>query len=134
MDSVVHFEFPADDSKRSADFYSKAFGWGTIHMSGEYGEYVMVHTGPTDEKGMPQKPAFINGGIYKRTKAGEGPSVVIAVEDLQASMQKVKDAGGKILGGSQGGETPDDIPGIGLYVAIEDTEGNRVGMLQPKGM
>jgi hypothetical protein len=34
-----------------------------------------------------------------------------------------------VLGGQTPGQ-PDDIPGVGLYVAIVDTEGNRVGMLQ----
>jgi predicted enzyme related to lactoylglutathione lyase len=29
---------------------------------------------------------------------------------------------------------PDDIPGVGLYCSILDSEGNRVGMLEPKGM
>jgi predicted enzyme related to lactoylglutathione lyase len=29
---------------------------------------------------------------------------------------------------------PVEIPGIGQYVAFTDTEGNRVSMLQPRGM
>jgi predicted enzyme related to lactoylglutathione lyase len=29
MDPVVHFEMPAEDRKRMADFYTKAFGWQT---------------------------------------------------------------------------------------------------------
>ena len=51
--------------------------------------------------------------------------VVISVDDIQASMKKVADAGGKVLG------DPMDIPGIGRYVSFTDTEGNRVSMLQP---
>jgi predicted enzyme related to lactoylglutathione lyase len=27
MNPVVHFEMPAKDNKRVADFYTKAFGW-----------------------------------------------------------------------------------------------------------
>ena len=27
MDSIVHFEIPADDPKRAGEFYNKAFGW-----------------------------------------------------------------------------------------------------------
>jgi len=27
MDSVIHFEMHAEDLKRAADFYTKAFGW-----------------------------------------------------------------------------------------------------------
>ena len=53
------------------------------------------------------------------------PSVVIAVDDIKASMKKIDDAGGKILG------EPMEIPGVGLYVSFFDTEGNRVSMLQP---
>ena len=46
------------------------------------------------------------------------------------AMKKVEEAGGKIIGASKGME-PDDIPGVGLYMAIEDSEGNRVSLLQP---
>ena len=53
------------------------------------------------------------------------PSVVIAVSDIKASMQKVKVAGGKVLGELM------EIPGVGQYVSIVDTEGNRVSLLQP---
>ena len=45
-------------------------------------------------------------------------------------MKQVTAAGGKVLGGQNPGE-PDDIPGVGLYASFLDTEGNRVGMLQP---
>jgi uncharacterized protein len=57
--------------------------------------------------------------------------VVVAVDDIRDAMKKVEEAGGKVIGGSKQGE-PDDIPGVGLYIAIQDTEGNRVGMLQPE--
>jgi len=53
------------------------------------------------------------------------PSVVIAVDSIETSMKKVKDAGGKILGDRS------DIPGVGRFVAFVDTEGNRASMLQP---
>jgi predicted enzyme related to lactoylglutathione lyase len=51
--------------------------------------------------------------------------VVIAVDDIKASMKKVSEAGGKVLG------DPMEIPGIGEYVSFFDTEGNRVSMLKP---
>ena len=47
------------------------------------------------------------------------------MKDIKGSIKKVKDAGGEILGEIM------DIPGIGLYISFNDTEGNRVGMLQP---
>ena len=133
MDPVVHFEMPSEDNKRAADFYGKAFGWQTQQLGAQMGEYMVVTTTETDEQRMIKKPGTINGGFFKRTKPDQQPSVVIAVKDVQESMKKVEAAGGKVLGGQKPG-VPDDIPGIGLYVSFIDTEGNRVGMLQPKGM
>ncbi len=48
MNPVVHFEMPAEDSKRMAEFYTKAFGWKAQHMGPEMGEYVVVQTTETD--------------------------------------------------------------------------------------
>jgi predicted enzyme related to lactoylglutathione lyase len=33
---------------------------------------------------------------------------------------------------SRGPDKPDDIPGVGLFVCMIDTEGNKVALLQPK--
>ena len=33
MNPVVHFEMPAEDKNRMADFYTKAFGWKTQTFS-----------------------------------------------------------------------------------------------------
>jgi hypothetical protein len=127
MNPVVHFEMPANDLKRMSDFYTKVFGWKSQMLGPEMGYYVMVSTTDTDANGMPQSPGAINGGFY--TKGPEMPpqypSVVISVDDLQEAIRNVKAANGTILG------NPDDIPGVGKYVAFTDTEGNRVGMLQP---
>lgn len=134
MNPVVHFEMPYEDKDRAAGFYSKAFGWTSNMMGPEMGEYVVVATTETDgTTRMPLKPGSINGGLFKRTKPDQYPSVVISVDDIQAAMKGVEAAGGKVLGGQKGME-PDDIPGVGLYVSILDSEGNRVGILQPKGM
>ncbi len=127
MNPVVHFEMAAENRKRMADFYTKVFGWKTEQLGEEMGNYVVVRTSETDEKGHPKTPGNIGGGFYQRMEDPEQnhPSVVIAVDDLNDSIGKVKKAGGKILG------EPQNIPGIGAYVSFKDTEGNRVGMLQP---
>lgn len=132
MDSVVHFELPAEDSQRMADFYTKAFGWQMQMTGPEMGNYVVATTTETGENGRPKNPGAINGGFFQKTKENQYPSVVIAVEDIHEGMKKVEEAGGKVLGGQKPGE-PDDIPGVGLYVSFVDTEGNRVGILQPAG-
>ncbi len=131
MDPVVHFEMPAKDRKRVADFYSNAFGWKMNQMGEEMGNYLLAQTTETDEKGMVKTPGNINGGFWETKEENQPPHVVISVDNLEESMKKVIEAGGKVLGSSKGEGKPDDIPGVGLYVTIIDTEGNRVGMLQP---
>lgn len=127
MDPVVHFEMPAVDRQRMADFYTKTFGWKAQLLGPEMGDYVVVQTADTDANGMIQTPGAINGGFYPKKDdwPAQYPSVVIAVDDIHASMKKVADAGGQILG------EPMEIPGIGQYVSFFDTEGNRVSLLQP---
>lgn len=125
---VVHFEMPYDDRARMAAFYEKAFGWQTQTLGEEMGNYVVATTTESDE-GRSTTPGAINGGFFPRNADGpaQHPSVVIAVDDIRASMKKVRDAGGKVLG------EPMEIPGIGQYVAYVDTEGNSASMLQPSG-
>ena len=134
INPVVHFEMPYEDKDRMAGFYAKAFGWQPQMLGPEMGNYVVVTTSEMDEKTkFPKKPGMINGGFFKKTKDTQYPSVVIAVDDIREAMKRVQGAGGKVLGGQKPGE-PDDIPGVGLYVSFIDTEGNRVGMIQPQGM
>lgn len=95
------------------------------------GNYVLATTTETDEKtDFPKKPGSINGGFYQKTddKLSQYPSIVIGVDNIKESIEKVKAASGKILGEVM------EIPKIGLYVSFLDTEGNRVGMLQPFAM
>ena len=128
MNPVVHFEMPAKDRKRMSDFYTKAFGWKTQQYGPEMGNYVVVSTAESDEKGRPKQG--INGGFYDRTEdpVSHAPSIVIGVENIQEHMKKVTAAGGKIIG------EPMDIPGVGAYVSFFDTEGNRVSLLEPNAM
>jgi predicted enzyme related to lactoylglutathione lyase len=131
MNPVVHFEMPAVDKKRMADFYSKVFGWKTQIMGADMNDYVVVTTTESDEKtGRPTTPGAINGGFYGKdqTKINQAPSVVISVEDINEHVKMITDAGGVILAG------PDTIPGIGIYASFRDTEGNAVSILQPTQM
>ena len=126
MNPVVHFELPYDDRARIMRFYETAFGWKLQALGPEMGEYVLATTAEVDA--MPDAPAgAINGGFFQRQadRPAQYPSIVIGVRDMQESMGRVSEAGGKVLG------EPMDIPGVGAYVAFFDTEGNRLSMLQP---
>ena len=125
MNRVVHFEIPTDDLERAKKFYRDNFGWKLTQLGPEMGSYVLVHTGPTDDKGMPQENAFINGGLMKRDPSADSPVLVIAVDDADAAVEKVKQSGGDLVGEIL------DIPGVGRYARVHDTEGNVIGVIKP---
>jgi predicted enzyme related to lactoylglutathione lyase len=127
MNPVVHFEMPYDDAKRVAAFYEQAFGWQMQQLGAEMGDYVLATTAESGADGRPARPGAINGGLFPKKPdwPAQHPSVVIAVERIADAMDKVRQAGGTVLG------EPMDIPGVGTYVSFTDTEGNRVSMLQP---
>ena len=126
MDPVVHFELPAEDRERMAAFYTAAFGWQTELLGPEMGNYTVVTTTESDGS-RPTTPGAINGGFFLKTSdpASHAPSVVIAVEDVNAALKAVEQAGGTIAG------PPQEIPGVGLYGSFRDSEGNRMSVLQP---
>lgn len=130
MNPVVHFEIPAEDKNRMVKFYSTVFGWQAQQLGPEMGEYVVVTTAESDETGRPKMGGAINGGFYQKTEdpVSNHPSVVIAVDDINNAIKKIKNAGGKIL------NEPMDIPGVGSFSSFIDTEGNRLSILQPKQM
>ena len=125
MNPVVHFEMPYENPKRTAKFYESAFGW-RMQLFEEMGNYLLATTTETDQTG-PKKPGAINGGFFAKKPDWpmQYPSVVIAVDNIKQAVKNVGTAGGKVLG------EPMAIPGVGQYVSFTDTEGNRVGMLQP---
>ena len=120
---IVHFEIEAADRERAKNFYAQAFGWGLEQLGPEMGDYVVITTGD------PQEPGGINGGLYVgqggATKELNAFSCVVGVDNIDEAVQKVKAAGGEVMGDKM------DIPGIGTFARCKDTEGNIFTMLQP---
>src|SRR5258708_9219828 len=94
MNPVVHFEMPAEDRTRTAQFYSKAFGWQTKMLGPERGDYVVVTTTESDDGG-PKTPGAINGGFFLKGegKPSPAPSCVNARGDISQSMTTAKQTG-----------------------------------------
>jgi predicted enzyme related to lactoylglutathione lyase len=137
MSPVTHFELGYKDKQRIMKFYESAFGWKARDMGAQMGDYVLAQTTETDKDGMVQTPGNINGGFYKLgdDPLATAPSVVIQVDDISASLKAVEAGGGKKLGVlDQNGQRtmePQMIPGVGRWMAIQDTEGNRLSLIQP---
>jgi predicted enzyme related to lactoylglutathione lyase len=119
---IVHFEIEAADRERAKNFYSQAFGWQMQQMGEDMGNYVVVITGD------PKEPGGINGGIFptppNASKELNAYSCVVGVDDIDQAIQKVKSAGGELLGDKM------PIPTIGTFIRCKDTEGNIFTMLQ----
>jgi len=121
---VVHFEMPYDNGPRAQGFYSEAFGWETQDTGPDMGNYILLGTVPA-ENGRPSEPGGINGGIYPRMADRPAPGVCVGCDDINAAIERVTSAGGTVHG------EPVQIPGVGLYVAFSDTEGNDLSLMQP---
>jgi hypothetical protein len=59
MNPVVHFELPASDRVRMADFYTKVFGWQTEMLGEEMSNYVTASTTSSDENGRPNRLSIL---------------------------------------------------------------------------
>lgn len=125
MDPVVHFEMPAENKARVKKFYEEVFKWKMTQLGAEMGDYLLADTTPLDENKMHLNKGAINGGFFQKGESGTVPHLVVSVDNLKQSMEVVNKSGGKVQG------EPINIPGIGDFAMFTDTEGNRVGMLQP---
>ncbi len=123
---VVHFEMPYKDAKRVAEFYRKALGWDMKEMGPEMGGYVLAMTTEIDNDNMVKTPGNINGGFFEWKEDNKIPSVVIQVENLKEAMENIKSSGGTIM------REPEEIPGVGMWAVFNDTEGNRVSLIEEK--
>jgi len=115
---VVHFEIPAENAGRAAEFYKSVFGW-KIKDAGMPMPYFLAVTGKEGTMG-------IDGAIMdKKGATAQTVTNTIEVRSVDEFVGKITTAGGKQV-------TPKNtIPGIGDFCYCTDTEGNLFGLLQP---
>ena len=116
MGRVVHFEIPAEDPDRAAEFYRKSFGWDVVGWGGP-ARYLLVTTGPADEVG-------INGAITDRHEHLQSVVNSIDVDGWERAAAAISSAGGEVLTAKTA------INGIGYFSYCRDTEGNVFGILE----
>jgi hypothetical protein len=92
-------------SDRMAAFYGSVFGWQAELLGPEMGNYTVVITTESDGS-RPTTPGTINGGFFLTTSdyTSHAPSVVIAADDVRASLTAVEQAGWH-RGGTASGDT-----------------------------
>jgi uncharacterized protein len=119
---VVHFEIPFDDGDRAREFYQKAFGWDITHLPDM--DYTMVSTGPTSQEQGPTEPGYIGGGMLARSELSRGPVITVDVDDIDASLAKIEQLGGKIV------QPKAPVGQMGFAAYFNDSEGNLTGLWQ----
>lgn len=113
--AFCHIEFPTTDAEKTKAFYEAVFGW-TFTTAPGFDTYPMFR----DPSGV--------GGAFNADPKGEAPSqtgpiVHIEVEDIDASLKKIEEAGGKTL-----------VPKTkiseeyGWFAVFLDNVGNRLGL------
>jgi predicted enzyme related to lactoylglutathione lyase len=109
--NLSHFEIRAEDAERAHGFWSSLFGWEFNASPGEI-PYLMTDTGNG-----------VTAGLYRSEAAERGLVVYFNVDDLEASLDRVRSLGGIV-------NDKGPVPEIGWYAHCTDTEGNRFGLFQ----
>jgi predicted enzyme related to lactoylglutathione lyase len=120
--TIVHFEIPADNVKKLAEFYSELFGWKIQKMPGPT-EYFSIETVTVNEKGEPVRPG-VNGGMMKRQNPEHKPVNYILVESVDGYVKKIIALGGKVIVPKM------EVPGICWWALALDPEGNQFAIME----
>lgn len=109
---ICYVEIPALDIQRSAEFYAKAFGWKTRTR----GDGAIAF-----DDGVGQ----VSGTwvLGRKPTSDVGLLVYIMVDDIEATIAKVKSAGGEIVQ-PVGADAPE------ITARLRDPGGNIIGLYQ----
>ncbi len=114
---IVHVELSAKDRKALSKFYADVFGWEMQH------EDAMNYTTFKAGDG-------VGGGFNPVTEQNPAGTVLVYIDtdDVTASLNAVKKAGGTIISPEM------DIPNTGKFGIFRDPQGNMVGLFKATPM
>lgn len=117
MNPVSWFEIPVNDMDRAKEFYEKSFD---VKID-------INEMGPALMGWFPSKPeapgaagTLLKGDTY--VPSHEGTLVYLGVEDIDATLEKINNNGGKTM------QPKMSIGEYGFIGVFEDCEGNRVAL------
>jgi predicted enzyme related to lactoylglutathione lyase len=112
----VWHEQVSSDPKQAQDFYTQLFGWDAeVFKPGEI-DYTMISSGGQS-----------HGGFGKAQEGAPPPHWLshVRVENVDETVEKVENAGGKLLAG------PFEMGEVGRMAIIADPQGAFLGIYQP---
>lgn len=102
----VWYTLNATDPAAARAFYTETIGWSAQDMPMPNGTYTVLQTGETGRAGIAPEAAPASQWM-----------AYLAVEDLEAGVERVTANGGSVL------QAPFDIPGVGRAAAVADPQG-----------
>jgi hypothetical protein len=117
--SFCWLDLAATDAQRARDFYARAFGWRARDQAANGGFFTRLRCGDRDTGTLYQLSA---NQLAANAQSHWTP--YIAVADLDATLRRTVQAGGRVL------VPPVAIEGMTVVALIEDAVGARVGLWQ----
>ncbi|MGH2407218.1 MAG: VOC family protein [Candidatus Limnocylindrales bacterium] len=108
-----HLELPADDVERARAFHAAVFGWKSEAMPG-LDDYYLFRS--AEGRG---------GGIGKRgVNTPMTSRLYVQVDSIDKALATSVEYGGRTV------ELKSDVPGLGWFAVLADTEGNELGLFE----
>ncbi len=115
---IVHIEIAVTDLDRAKHFYGEAFGWTFQDWEGGAVPYSIFNTGADGIGGALEQVAV--------GRPGGGVTLYLDVPDIESALARAVAVGAVVT------MAPVQIaPEIGWAAAVDDPDGNRVGLFQP---
>jgi hypothetical protein len=121
VNPIPYVEIPVTDMARAIAFYTAVFA---VDLERRTVDGYNMALFPADD-GPGAKAALAKGDVYRPSK--EGAIVYFGVADIEATVARATAAGGRVL------YPVKDIGEFGFVAEIEDSEGNRIALSQPRG-
>ncbi len=118
---VPYFEIPVDDMDRAVAFYEGLLGTKLTRQKVDGYDMALF---PFDEGAPGATGALAKGDVYRPSK--NGAILYFRVKDIRQIVAKAQAMGRPIL------YPVKDIGDAGFVAEIEDSEGNRLALLQPR--
>jgi uncharacterized protein len=118
---AVYFEIPVTDMNRAMKFYKAVFAVDFTMENIDNNEMALF---PFTESGTGITGALAKGEIYKPSKTGT--LIYLHTDDIEKTLSAVLQNGGKTL------YPKTAIGNTGFVAELEDSEGNRIALLQQK--
>ncbi|HEY3523987.1 MAG TPA: VOC family protein [Candidatus Limnocylindrales bacterium] len=109
--TITHIEIPADDVERAKRFYEAVAGWDFSAMEG-FPNYWLFRTGDASGGGLGRRGESVGNVIRD----------YINVARLEDAVAAAEQNGGSVV------TPPQEIPGMGRWAAVTDSEGNEIGL------